>query len=548
MLMKLSKLFGIIQVACRCANQCKSLSPARIVFLRQKYAQLTYIEQGNYLLSRIVLSQIKRRRKIYQNTPEYSRRQCSVRYNIPVESDLVDVCKRTFMRIFALSNHRLQNLILFVKRGEVQFVSNAGKNTKSQDHRRKYNEETRNEVILHIMKFPREVSHYSRSKTSNEYLSPDLNIARMYAKFKEDNPDTIIHEKYYRTIFRKYFWDLSFHRPRTDTCMTCDRLQLKKKLDPTDLQIIRRQEFHLLQAEKASKTMYKHMRESREPDSKTFVISMDLEKVLFVPTLTHSQMYYSRQLSVYNLCIHSGDTQRSYMCIWHEGIAGRGANEIISCFLKVLLSKVTAKRRIEVFCDNCAGQNKNQMMVFAMLYLVVTRRYKSIECRFLVSGHSFMPCDQDFAVIEKRKKYVPTMVPEEIKTLVRTVKKDKPFKVVGITPDDIFDLRKISHKLLNPAKLNISTVTAVKVTQKSLVNNSVFTKKTYSDTEDWEEVAVAKKRVKLARDIPTYLPTVKNGGVIKKDKLQDLQKMIEFLDPQYREFYETLCQRLNTTT
>lgn len=101
--------------------------------------------------------------------------------------------------------------------------------------------------------------------------------------------------------------------------------------------------YTLQQVETATKTMYHYMCESREPDNKVFVATMDLEKVFFMPSLTHSQMYYSRQLSVHNLCIYAGDIQRSYMCIWHEGIAGRGSNEIISCFLKVLLSKVTVK-------------------------------------------------------------------------------------------------------------------------------------------------------------------------------------------------------------
>jgi len=80
------------------------------------------------------------------------------------------------------------------------------------------------------------------------------------------------------------------------------------------------------------------MKEAQEPNSDMLVLCMDLEKVLFVPTLTHSQMYYSRQLSVYNLCLHVGDRRKSYMCVWHEGVASRGANEICSSFLKVVTS------------------------------------------------------------------------------------------------------------------------------------------------------------------------------------------------------------------
>lgn len=99
-------------------------------------------------------------------------------------------------------------------------------------------------------------------------------------------------------------------------------------------------------------------------------------------------MYYSRKLSVYNLCLHVGDTRKSYMCVWHEGIPSCGANEIISSFVKVVTSRITTKEKIEMWCDNCAGQNKKKMLVFAMLYLVSSGWFESIECRFLVSGHS----------------------------------------------------------------------------------------------------------------------------------------------------------------
>ena len=63
------------------------------------------------------------------------------------------------------------------------------------------------------------------------------------------------------------------------------------------------------------------------------VITFDLQQNLPVPTLTHSSMFYLRQLWVYNFGIHECGTGSATMCIWNETIAGRGANEIISCLL-----------------------------------------------------------------------------------------------------------------------------------------------------------------------------------------------------------------------
>jgi len=302
-------------VICKCSYECKKLTVNRIVKTRKQFASLRYKQQADYLLSRISLSNIQRRRKEKQEIPDSSRRQCSIKYTVPGEENLLQVCKQSFMHLFSLSNSRLQNLIEHTKKGKISFISNIGKNPNSHVHKIKYQEETRNSIILHVMQFPREESHYTRNKNNREFLSPDLNISRLHTAYKIQNPDSNVSIQFYRRTFLKYFPTLSFRRPRTDTCMTCDRLHMQGK-DKTiaGFNAIKQKELHLRKAEKAKTMMYKNMKDAQEPNSDTLVLCMDLEKVLFVPTLTHSQMYYSRQLSVYNLCLHVGDTRKSYMC------------------------------------------------------------------------------------------------------------------------------------------------------------------------------------------------------------------------------------------
>ena len=118
------------------------------------------------------------------------------------------------------------------------------------------------------------------------------------------------------------------------------------------------------------------------------------------------------------------------------------------------------------------------MFVLAMIYLVANGWYDSVECRFLVSGHSFMPCDQDFAVIENRKKLVNAMVPSEIKEMIKTLKLTIPFTVVDIEDGDIFGLNLLVKQFRNTTKMGISNVTGIKVTLQSLRKGSVFTKHT----------------------------------------------------------------------
>lgn len=132
---------------------------------------------------------------------------------------------------------------------------------------------------------------------------------------------------------------------------------------------------------------------AQQPNSTSSVISVDLEQVLFIPTLTHSQMFYSRQLSCYNLGVHISDNSTAHICLWNESISGRGGNEIASALLKILARQVFPfKRNLIIWSDNCIGQNKNRMILFLMIYLVTTGIFDNIQQKYLVSGHSYLAC------------------------------------------------------------------------------------------------------------------------------------------------------------
>jgi len=86
------------------------------------------------------------------------------------------------------------------------------------------------------------------------------------------------------------------------------------------------------------------------------------------------------------------------------------------------------------------------------LDLVTSGWFESIECRFLVSGHSFMPCDQDFAMIDKMKKRLALMVPTEIKEMIQSSRLNNPFEVVDIGDGDIIDFNVMANQFLNTQK------------------------------------------------------------------------------------------------
>ena len=94
--------------------------------------------------------------------------------------------------------------------------------------------------------------------------------------------------------------------------------------------------------------------------------------------------------------------------------------------IKVLKSEnVALKQKLVVWSDNCIGQNKNRIILFLFIYLVANGFFEEIEHKFLLSGHSYLPCDRDFAQIEKRKKVTKNFVPADLENMIRQARHEK---------------------------------------------------------------------------------------------------------------------------
>ncbi|KFM66765.1 hypothetical protein X975_17506, partial [Stegodyphus mimosarum] len=124
----------------------------------------------------------------------------------------------------------------------------------------------------------------------------------MHVAFKK-YPAVQTEERYYRRVFKKDFPELSFKRPRTDTCHICDKFNAQVKAAPgvAKLSLIGDRELHQRKADRALRLLSVSFLNSQYSSSAVTAVAIDMQQMLFTPTLTHSNMFYSRQLSNYNL-------------------------------------------------------------------------------------------------------------------------------------------------------------------------------------------------------------------------------------------------------
>uniref|UniRef100_A0A6P7FH22 Uncharacterized protein LOC114327924 n=1 Tax=Diabrotica virgifera virgifera TaxID=50390 RepID=A0A6P7FH22_DIAVI len=220
----------------------------------------------------------------------------------------VQVCKKTFCETFGVSGRRVQ--ILAEKIG----CDDESLKDKRGGKRQRREPEWKEKIINYISSIPEQNSHYDRSDAPNrKYLPTELNVVKLYKGFLEkycaDSTEPPVSRQWFNDIFLTEF-NLSFKPPRVDTCPTCDSLKVQIDTAPTEeIKTDGKQklEIHHRQAELARQQMSKDGIESRENNSDIRMVQFDLQQQMYLPTLTHTQMYYSRQLACVNMGIHLED-------------------------------------------------------------------------------------------------------------------------------------------------------------------------------------------------------------------------------------------------
>ncbi|CAG5022748.1 unnamed protein product [Parnassius apollo] len=147
--------------------------------------------------------------------------------------------------------------------------------------------------------------------------------------------------------------------PRVDTCPTCDSSKIEIDTAPTEVVkdlAMQKLDFHHKQAEVARKLTNNDEADSRCHNSDVRVFQFDLQQQMYLPTLTHTQMYYSRQLAFVNMGIHLEDEGKGIMFLRNEIVRQRGSNEIASCLYKFFtfseIGYTTDKKKLILWADN----------------------------------------------------------------------------------------------------------------------------------------------------------------------------------------------------
>jgi len=364
---------------------------------------------------------------------------------------------------------------------------------------------------------------------------------RLYQDWCKDNDKGPVSEKMYRDIFNNHY-NLGFGSPRSDTCATCD---------------VGQDEDHKKRAEKAFETQ-RQDKKVAQTTCDTFFITFDLQKTMPLPKLTTNVPFYLRQIWLFNLGIHLTYAGRSqpYFQIWTEADGGRGCGEVASSLLAFFDAANISNGHLIAWSDSCSGQNKNFYILCLWQMLVKNGRFTTIDHKFPESGHSFMDSDRDFGLIEKRVRAVGNVysVDQYQDILSQSQIKSKPH--VTRMQGNLYDAKGLPAAL--GLKHHKKSTDGVQVPFRDQVRwirvttfGSYMFRESFEEDEAWKTVNLLPENCTATE--PDASTTVKIAdccekitGNVKKSKLDDIVKQLEYIPEAFRFFYTNLIEANKT--
>lgn len=182
-------------------------------------------------------------------------------------------------------------------------------------------------------------------------------------------------------------------------------------------------------------------------------------------------------------------------------------------------------------------------MVTLLHHFVLWSFFTQVEQKFLCSGHSFLPCDRNFALIEKQKHVRRILHPFEWVELIANARSSKPFLVKLMEQSDFLDMSLLEKKTLKPKEFKVTE--AMWLLFKKDDPKSLYTRKSHSVLIPWNMYTIRKSISSLTR--PEDLPSLYTSKIpVKAEKKANLVDMCKYIEDQKaRDFFLTFQLKKN---
>ncbi|XP_060843700.1 uncharacterized protein LOC132927277 [Rhopalosiphum padi] len=509
----------------------------------------SWAEKKTFCVNMITKTETKR----IMTENEKSRRDYSYTYHLKKEDISLPVCKKMFLNTLCLNEWMVRNWINSSINGLPQSTKNIKKNNLQNNLNLEFDNEEEieepiprvsvsvrhNHLISWFGSLPKMPSHYCRKRSERLYLEGPFNskqeVYDVYLlKCKEENMKPLSRSFFSRFMTQKKF---SIYQPRKDLCDTCSSYKVKQVNEEN-------YELHIAQKNQA--------REELKVDTldavafKKIVLTMDLQAVKLCPALNASALYYSMKLKVHNFTVYNLEPNHPCSNYWWD--ESQGELEA-SVFTSIILNHIkqqcidetqNKKKDIIIYSDGCGYQNRNTVLSNALLKFSIENNV-IIEQKFLVKGHTQMPCDSVHSSIERTIKNKEIYLPSDYMKLTKLARKNpSPYESHSVNYSDFYDYKKLNYyKSIRPGRSKgdpeVRNIRALKY--------DPTTKKIYYKINFEHEYTELPQyhRTKKTIDLSINTPCLYNSRIpITLSKWIDLQKLKTVLPTDVHDYYDNI--------
>ncbi|XP_035825279.1 uncharacterized protein LOC118477573 [Aplysia californica] len=422
---------GPVPYPCSCkSTPCYSNFDAETIQdIRHQYIALTDKELDIAVLSKIssgihLDSTTRKSRKAVQTERKASRTDYLLHGHC--------ICRDFFLYIHDIGLGKLTTLIKHYKACGVE--ARVHKSKKRLPHNTLKYEDTRrvvdfiiNYAEIHAIELPgRTPRHWiTNVKLLPTHCTKTL-VYELYKTSSEEAGNHCVHISTFRKLWRQLVPFIRTMPPATDLCWTCQRgmqqIQLSaNKSDEEKRRLIDNLNSHqeIVQNERS---FYQHSCEmvkaqlppARLPGPHPYCsfqgknhISFDFAQQTHFPSdpLQAGPIYFKtpRKCGLFGINNEALGKQVNIL-VDEAHNTGKGANTVVSYLHFYLENFSLGETELLLHADNCAGQNKNSVMIWYLMWRCGTARNRNICLSFLIAGHTKFSPDGGFGLIKRKLK------------------------------------------------------------------------------------------------------------------------------------------------
>ncbi|CAG8502444.1 8885_t:CDS:1, partial [Rhizophagus irregularis] len=251
------------------------------------------------------------------------------------------------------------------------------------------------------------------------YLPTDRTYTSVYKEYKDyyytehDESNQIISYYTFRRLWIEMMPYLKFQAPASDLCEICEGFKAKIKVAKSDADEHEKVQIQYENHQKLAKLERQHYNDNIEKSKNDLTIAhvcYDWAQNVFIPYSPQqvSSIYFKSAFSVhlFGVCKTEGGQNHQLNFVIGENELPKGTSKGANTTINMVYNSLqkfaqNGKKHLQITCDNCTGQNKNNLSLWFWSWLVMLNWYEDITVNFMIPSHTKFICDSFFGHIKK---------------------------------------------------------------------------------------------------------------------------------------------------